>query len=46
MIVENKRLKKLKELKLVRKELSMVYGSGTAKKVSTEIFSWNDDILN
>ena len=46
MIVENKRLKKLKELKLVRKELSMVYGNSTSKKVSTEIFSWNDDILN
>jgi len=47
MVVENKRIKKLKELKLVRKELSMVYGNGsTSKKVSAEIFTWNDDILN
>ena len=47
MIFENKRIKKLKELKLVRKELSMVYGdSSSGKKVSAEIFTWNDDILN
>ena len=47
MIVENKRIKKLKELKLVRKELSMVYGDPSSpKKVSTEIFTWDNDALN
>jgi len=47
MIIENKRIRKLKELKLVRKELSMVYGDPSSpKKVSAEIFTWNDDILN
>ena len=47
MIVENKRIKKLKELKLVRKELSMVYGdSASPKKVTTEIFTWDNDALN
>lgn len=47
MIVESKRIKKLKELKLVRKELNMVYGgASTASKISPEILSWNDDILN
>ena len=47
MVVENKRIRKLKELKLVRKELSMVYGDPTSpKKITTEVFTWNDDILN
>ena len=47
MVVENKRIRKLKELKLVRKELSMVYGDATSsKKVSTEIFTWDNDVLN
>jgi hypothetical protein len=47
MLVENKRIRRLKELKLVRKELSMLYGSPESpKKVSAEIFTWNDDALN
>jgi hypothetical protein len=47
MVFENKRIRKLKELKLVRKELSMIYGdSSSPKKITSEIFTWNDDILN
>lgn len=47
MVVESKRIKKLKELKLVRKELNMLYGNTeTSRKTSGELFTWNNDVLN
>ena len=47
MIIENKRIRKLEELKLVRKELSMLYGDPTAKKiVIPDPFFLENDHLN
>jgi hypothetical protein len=47
MVVESKRIKKLKELKLVRKELNMLYGNTeTSRKTSGELFTLNNDVLN
>lgn len=42
ILVENKRIRKLQELKIARKELSMLYGNRSGKIAPPEIFFWDD----
>jgi hypothetical protein len=47
MIIENRRIKKLEELKLVRKELSMLYQDSNTKKITIpDSFFWENDLMN
>ena len=47
MIIENKRLRKLEELKIARKELNSIYGNISSKKnVSPEHFLWGNEQSN
>ena len=46
MVVENKRIKKLEELKQVRKELNSLYKEAPVKTITSSQFLWEDDLLN